>query len=85
MKNTSLKTYIQSLIPLPDNRLEQILEVFEVQKITKNEFILREGQVSKFTYFLEEGYIRSFVNDIRGQEVTTNIFSSSSMFNDFLS
>jgi CRP-like cAMP-binding protein len=79
------KQYIQSLLPLPLQKVEEIISIFELIEIPKNELIILENKVSKESYFLEKGLIRSYTYNSNGDEVTTNIFSSPCFANDFLS
>lgn len=58
---------------------------FKKHTLKKGEMLLVEGQISRKAHLLTEGYIRSFVVDNHGNEVTTNIISSSAFANDFLS
>ena len=47
---------------------------FEERKFWKNEFFLREGKVSDLLY-LAEGLMRAYTFDLKGNEVTTNLFA----------
>lgn len=50
---------------------QQIAGYFAHQQFTKGEFLLKAGQVSDVYFFLEEGYMRAFAEDINGNDVTT--------------
>jgi CRP-like cAMP-binding protein len=56
---------------------EEIASVFSSKEIRKNEFLLKESRICNEYYFLEKGFIRAFANDIEGNDVTTNFYSSS--------
>jgi hypothetical protein len=45
--------------------------------------LIKENISIKQSFFLESGYVRSFVYDIDGIEVTTNIYSAPGFVNDF--
>ena len=67
---------------------EDIATTFSPKEITKNSFLLKEGRVSDEYFFLENGFIRAFANDIDGNDITTNfyftsqvVFEVSSFFN----
>lgn len=46
---------------------------FEEREFSKNEFFLKEGKVCDFLY-LAEGIMRAYTFDLKGDEVTTNLF-----------
>ena len=49
---------------------EEIANTFSPKEIKKNNFLLKEGKVSNEYFFLENGFIRAFANDIEGNDVT---------------
>ena len=55
---------------------EDIANTFSPKEITKNSFLLKEGRISDEYFFLENGFIRAFANDIGGNDVTTNFYSN---------
>ena len=55
---------------------EEISNIFSPKEIKKNDFLLKEGRISNEYFFLENGFIRSFANDIEGNDVTTNFYSA---------
>ena len=85
MNKDYLKKYIQTIFPMSNDKIELVSETFELLILEKNDFLLLENKISKNTYFLESGFIRSYTFDKNGQEVTTNIFSAPIFVNDFLS
>lgn len=80
-----IQKYITTLLPIPIDKAKLLAEQFDCKKIDKNQLILKENQVSTKNFFLESGYIRSYVIDNDGNEVTTNIFSAPCFVNDVLS
>jgi CRP-like cAMP-binding protein len=85
MNTENLEKYILSLVPMPLEKAKAILENFDFVAVDKNDFLFQENKISTETYFLESGFVRSFVLDNEGEEVTTNIFSAPRFVNDFLS
>lgn len=65
-----LKTYFKELTQITDERLEELTPYFIEKKIRKNEFILREGEVCKFNYFVVSGCLRLFSINAEGIENT---------------
>ena len=55
---------------------EEIAKTFSPKEIKKNNFLLKEGRISDEYFFLENGFIRAFANDIEGNDVTTNFYST---------
>lgn len=85
MQNTFLKKFIESTIPINPEKAQFLADKFTSHTLTKGEFLLTEGQVSKFTCILQSGIIRSYTDDSTGAQVTTNIFSQPGFVNDPLS
>jgi CRP-like cAMP-binding protein len=85
MSKEILEKYITSLLPMPTDKAKLFADQFQLLELQKGDLILKEKKISKETYFLESGFIRSFTFDNNGDEVTTNIFSAPCFVNDFLS
>lgn len=69
-----LSRFFQSTNYFSAQQVQEIVELFEEKEVRKNELLLREGQVSNDYYFLEEGFMRAFVYDLDGKDVTTNFY-----------
>jgi CRP-like cAMP-binding protein len=85
MNHQAINNYIHRLIPLPVEQIAVITQQFQSTTIAKHVLLLKENQVSDKTFFLESGYVRSYVIDNEGNEVTTNIFAAPCFVNDALS
>ena len=85
MSRETLQQYITSVLPMSIDKASFFAEQFEPIQFSKDTLLLQETKVSKNTFVLESGYIRSFTHNHNGQEVTTNIFSATCFVNDFLS
>lgn len=55
-------------------QVQEIITLFEEKEVARNDLALREGQVSDEYFFLEEGFVRAFVYDIDGKDVTTSFY-----------
>lgn len=55
--------------------LELILPKFEQVTFAKNDFLLQEGTTANYYWFIESGFLRSFVNDTEGNDISTNFYS----------
>ena len=85
MNRKALQNYISSILPMPIDKATFFADQFELIEITKGELLLTEGKITKDTFILENGYVRSYTFNQLGQEVTTNLFSGPCFVNDFLS
>jgi CRP-like cAMP-binding protein len=85
MNRALLQKYITSVLPMPIDKAVFFAEQFEPIEFAKNDFLIRENKLIQDTFILESGYIRSYIYDKNGVEVTTNIFSAPCFVNDFLS
>jgi len=56
-----------------------IAEKFQYKEFTKGDFFLQESKVSNEYLFLETGYMRAFLLDTEGEEVTVNFYSPNSV------
>ncbi len=60
--------------------LSSIIEnQFQSKTFEKNEFLLKENEVSDAYYFIESGIIRSFAIDTDGNEISTQFYTEGDM------
>ncbi len=64
-----LRKFIENYASLTDADWQLIFDCFENRLISKDEILLREGQVCRHLYFLETGLIRYFIEK-DGQSIT---------------
>jgi CRP-like cAMP-binding protein len=76
IKNTN-KISEETAIAIADN--------FEPINFTKNEFVLKAGNICTNYIFLESGFMRSYTTDTNGNEVTTNFYSGKNIVVDVAS
>ena len=55
--------------------LNTIIPKYKEVVFSKNDFLLREGKVANNYWFVASGFIRSYVVDTDGNDITTNFFS----------
>ncbi|WP_026898035.1 Crp/Fnr family transcriptional regulator [Daejeonella oryzae] len=70
-----LSIFLQTVIPFTEDELSEITSCFEKQSISKNEMIVREGQICQKLYFIEHGIGRSFYLNKDGKEITQWFFA----------
>lgn len=61
-----------------------VIDHFEEQKFSRNEFFLKEGKICDLLY-LAEGIMRAYTFDLKGNEVTTNLFAKNRQVYDHAS
>lgn len=70
---------------MPEAKSAFFAQQFDPIEFKKDQLLLKENKITKATFILESGYVRSYTFDQNGIEVTTNIFSAPCFVNDFLS
>jgi CRP-like cAMP-binding protein len=75
MDKTLLLQFIDSTIPIPHEKARAIADAFSPRSLKKGEQFLAEGKVSNEYLFLDSGFLRSYVIDTEGNEVTLNFFA----------
>lgn len=73
MKTTNkIRNYIQTLITLDDAEWGLLSESFQIKRLEKNEYFLKEGQVCDFIAFVNTGLLIYYRTLENGSEVTTD-------------
>lgn len=85
MDKSRLNNYFHSLFPIQEEIVEKITETFSHFTLDKNRVLIEKNTISTETYFLEEGYMRSYILNEENEEITTNIYLAPCFVNDFLS
>ncbi len=85
MEKEKLIQFFQRLLPMSDDKAAQIATYFHLKTFAKNDYSTKEGMVCRHSYFVEEGFLRAFVTDIEGNEVTLDFYGKDGFANDFLS
>ena len=60
-----------------------ILPKYTKVNFEKNDYLLKEGQVEKKYWFVETGFIRSYVIDIEGNDITFNLYATTDVVIDY--
>lgn len=85
MIESQLLTRIFSRDNLSASDMEKVLSSFTRVEFRKHDFLFKEGQILNHYYFLETGFIRSFIYDYDGNEVTTKFYSEPEIVIDWTS
>ena len=65
-----LLSYIQALAPLTEEEFSKFKDQFVIQKVKRNEYLLREGEICNFNLFVCKGTLRMYHVNLEGQELT---------------
>ncbi|MEO6734632.1 MAG: Crp/Fnr family transcriptional regulator [Ferruginibacter sp.] len=76
MDKNKLITFIENIVPIPRQKVEEIAAHFQEIEIKKTEFFIKQGRVCNNYLFLENGFIRSYTFDLDGNDVTTEFYSN---------
>lgn len=63
-----LRAFFERSFPITDEQFEFIKTLFIPKKVSKGEFILREGDKSKYSIFVVSGCLRTYTIDKTGKE-----------------
>jgi CRP-like cAMP-binding protein len=63
--------------------LQNIFDQYECIEFKKNDFLIQEGIIANFYYFVESGFARSFVLDLEGNDISTKFFSTGDIVIDW--
>jgi CRP-like cAMP-binding protein len=74
MEKTALINFLKNASPLTIEFASEIADGFEYRELDKGELLLRSGRVSNEYLFLESGFIRSYLYDTEGNEITLNFY-----------
>ncbi len=85
MKNHHFLTNIFKPENFNPEELEFILSQFEEVEFRKNEYLIEEGKVASYYYFLETGFLRSYSIDTEGNDITTKFFVENDIVIDWYS
>lgn len=64
----ALRSYMQKHTDLKDEEFEFVSSFFTPVTIKRNEFLLREGEVCRYGYFVVKGVLRLYSIDKKGEE-----------------
>jgi len=68
---------------ITNNELETIIPKYKKVIISKNDYLLNEGIIEKKYWFVESGFIRSYIIDTEGNDITFNLYTSGDVVIDY--
>jgi CRP-like cAMP-binding protein len=63
--------------------LKLIIPRYKEVTFNKNDYLLKEGKVEKSYWFIESGFIRSYIIDTEGNDITFNLYASGDVVIDY--
>jgi CRP-like cAMP-binding protein len=63
-----LRSFFERSFPITDEQFEFIKTLFAPKKVNKGEFLLREGEITKYSIFVIAGCLRTYTIDEKGKE-----------------
>jgi len=82
------KHFLHTIFSLADFTKEElavILPKFILVTFSKNDFLLKEGKTENNYWFMERGFARSFVNNTKGDDITTDFYGTGDVVIDWSS
>lgn len=80
--NPFLKTVFASS-GITSAELELISTKYTQITITKGDYLLQQGTIEKKYWFVESGFVRSYVIDTEGNDITFNLYASGDVVIDY--
>lgn len=68
-----------------NEELESIILKFRQVNFSKNDYLLKEGTTENHYWFIESGFVRSYVVDTSGNDITTNFYAVGDIVIDWTS
>lgn len=65
--------------------LDTIIPKFKKVTFSKNDYLLSEGKTENHYWFIESGFVRSYVVDTEGNDITTNFYAVGDIVIDWTS
>lgn len=78
-------THLKKFISLNNEEVELLLSSVKLLSVNKKDFLLKEGQVCKANYFVEQGLLRMFFINNKGIEQTTQFALENWWIADYMS
>ena len=74
-----LVNFILDTVEIPRVEAEQIASAFHPIEFSTNDYILKENQVSDDYIYLTNGLMRTFLLDLKGNEITIDFFTDNNV------
>lgn len=68
---------------ITEEELKQIIPQYKQVTFQKNDYLLKSGQVEKTYWFVESGFVRSYIIDSEGNDITFNLYATGDVVIDY--
>ena len=75
----SLVNFILSIVEISKDDADQIANTFHPIEIEVKDYLLRENEVSDDYFYLESGLMRTFLFNLKGEEITIDFFTENNI------
>jgi CRP-like cAMP-binding protein len=83
MEESHFLSQIFSSNGITKEELKIILPKYKKVTVSKNDYLLNQGTVEKKYWFVESGFIRSYIIDTEGNDITFNLYASGDVVIDY--
>lgn len=86
METTIQDHFLQKIFSssgITKQELAEIIPKYKQVAFEKNAYLLKEGQVEKKYWFIESGFVRSYVIDTEGNDITFNLYGTADVVIDY--
>lgn len=64
----NIQSYLSEVLEVPAAQISSCSSLFREIKVNRGDFLLREGEICQFTFFVEQGLLRMYSVDRNGKE-----------------
>lgn len=75
----ALINFILGIVPISREDASEIAGSFHPLQLKKGELLVRENQISDDYFYLKKGLMRTFLYDLKGNEITTDFFTENNV------
>lgn len=68
MNNFNISSYLTTNIDIEINVIDEIISHCKLKQIKKDEFLLKQGEKCKYSFFVEKGLLKQYTIDEKGKE-----------------
>lgn len=68
-----------------EEELEMVIPAFRQVTFAKNDCLLKEGRTENHYWFVESGFVRSYITDTEGNDISTNFYAAGDIVIDWTS
>lgn len=68
MNNFRFTSYLTSNVDIDQNAIDQLISHCKIKLVKKGDFLLRQGEKCKHSFFIEKGLLRQYSIDNKGKE-----------------